>query len=91
MAGTLQAQHILSRVRNILQDNTGVRWTDGEMFDYLSDAQREVANFRPDSTALHNMGRRSRELALNYQWNHINEALVTDYRTVVSNVQADLN
>ena len=37
MAGTLQAQHILSRVRNILQDNTGVRWTDGEMFDYLSD------------------------------------------------------
>lgn len=53
MAGTLQAQHILSRVRNILQDNTAVRWTDGELFDYLSDAQREVANFRPDSTALH--------------------------------------
>ena len=44
-----------------------------------------------DPTALQNMGRRSRELALNYQWNHINEALVTDYRTVVSNVQADLN
>lgn len=53
MAGTLQAQHILSRVRNILQDNTGVRWTDGEMFDYLSDAQREIANIRPDATAVH--------------------------------------
>ena len=53
MAGTLQAQHILSRVRNILQDNTGVRWTDGEMFDYLSDGQREIANFRPDATATH--------------------------------------
>ena len=53
MAGTLQAQHILSRVRNTLQDNTGVRWTDGELFDYLSDAQREIANFRPDSTATH--------------------------------------
>ena len=53
MAGTLQAQHILSRVRNILQDNTGVRWTDGEMFDYLSDAQREIANLRPDATATH--------------------------------------
>ena len=53
MAGTLQAQHILSRVRNILQDNTGVRWTDGEMFDYLSDAQREIANLRPDATAVH--------------------------------------
>ena len=53
MAGTLQAQHILSRVRNILQDNTGVRWTDGEMFDYLSDAQREIANFRPDATTTH--------------------------------------
>ena len=53
MAGTLQAQHILSRVRNILQDNTGVRWTDGEMFDYLSDAQREIANIRPDATATH--------------------------------------
>tara|TARA_B100001287_G_scaffold157843_1_gene132658 strand:+ start:135 stop:821 length:687 start_codon:yes stop_codon:yes gene_type:complete len=53
MAGTLQAQHILSRVRNILQDNTGVRWTDGEMFDYLSDAQRDIANLRPDATATH--------------------------------------
>ena len=53
MAGTLQAQHILSRVRNILQDNTGVRWTDGELFDYLSDGQREIANFRPDATATH--------------------------------------
>ena len=53
MAGTLQAQHILSRVRNILQDNTGVRWTDGEMFDYLSDGQREIANLRPDATATH--------------------------------------
>ena len=53
MAGTLQAQHILSRVRNILQDNTAVRWTDGEMFDYLSDAQREIANLRPDATATH--------------------------------------
>ena len=53
MAGTLQAQHILSRVGNILQDNTGVRWTDGEMFDYLSDGQREIANLRPDATATH--------------------------------------
>lgn len=53
MAGTLQAQHILSRVRNTLQDNTGVRWPDGELFDYLSDAQREIANFRPDATATH--------------------------------------
>ena len=53
MAGTLQAQHILSRVRNVLQDNTGVRWTDGELFDYLSDAQREIANLRPDATAVH--------------------------------------
>ena len=42
MAGTLQAQHILSRVRNILQDNTGVRWTDGELFDYLSDAKEKL-------------------------------------------------
>ena len=53
MAGTLQAQHILSRVRNVLQDNTSVRWTDGELFDYLSDAQREIANIRPDATATH--------------------------------------
>ena len=27
MAGTLQGQHILSRVQNILQDNTAVRST----------------------------------------------------------------
>ena len=53
MAGTLQGQHILSRVQNILQDNTSVRWTQGELLDYLNDGQREIANLRPDSTATH--------------------------------------
>jgi len=53
MAGTLQAQHILSRVQNILQDNTNVRWTEGELIDYLNDGQREIVNIRPDSTATH--------------------------------------
>ena len=53
MAGTLQGQHILSRVQNILQDNTSVRWTQGELLDYLNDGQREIANLRPDATATH--------------------------------------
>jgi len=53
MAGTLQGQHILSRVQNILQDNTNVRWTEGELLDYLNDGQREIVNLRPDSTATH--------------------------------------
>ena len=44
MAGTLQGQHILSRVQNILQDNTNVRWTEGELLDYLNDGQREIVN-----------------------------------------------
>ena len=57
----------------------------------VDDFTKKLEHMISDPTALHNMGRRSRELALNYQWNHINEALVTDYRTVVSNVQADLN
>jgi phosphatidylinositol alpha 1,6-mannosyltransferase len=57
----------------------------------VDDFTKKLEHMISDPTALQNMGRRSRELALNYQWNHINEALVTDYRTVVSNVQADLN
>jgi len=53
MAGTLTAANILSRVNNILQNTGGVRWSSSEQLEYLSDGQREIANFRPDATATH--------------------------------------
>lgn len=52
MAGTLTAANILSRVNNILQNTGGIRWSSSEQLDYLNDAQREIANFRPDATAV---------------------------------------
>tara|TARA_B100000035_G_C21025508_1_gene566042 strand:- start:1914 stop:2630 length:717 start_codon:yes stop_codon:yes gene_type:complete len=53
MAGTLTAANILARVNNILQNTGSVRWSSSEQLEYLSDGQREIANFRPDATATH--------------------------------------
>ena len=51
MAGTLTGTNLLTRIRNVLQDTTNVRWTDIELRDYINDAQREIVNLRPDSSA----------------------------------------
>ena len=51
MAGTLTGTALLTRIRNVLQDTTNVRWTDTELRDYINDAQREIVNLRPDSSA----------------------------------------
>ena len=53
MAGTITAANLLLRIRDTLQDTTGVRWLDAELLRYMNDAQREVVNLRPDASADH--------------------------------------
>ena len=51
MAGTLTGANILARIKDILQDTTSVRWPEAELLRYLNDAQREIVNYRPESSA----------------------------------------
>ena len=51
MAGTLTGANLLARVKDILQDTTSVRWPEAELLRYLNDAQREIVNYRPESSA----------------------------------------
>ena len=51
MAGTLTGTNLLDRIRDTLQDTTSVRWTEAELLRYINDAQREIVNFRPESSA----------------------------------------
>ena len=53
MAGTITAANLLLRIRDTLQDTTGVRGLDAELLRYMNDAQREIVNLRPDSAADH--------------------------------------
>jgi len=53
MAGTITATNLLLRIRDTLQDTTGVRWLDAELLRYMNDAQREIVNLRPDAAADH--------------------------------------
>ena len=51
MAGTLTGANLLSRIKDILQDTTSVRWPEAELLRYVNDAQREIVNYRPESSA----------------------------------------
>ena len=51
MAGTLTGANLIARIQNILQDTTSVRWPQSELLQYINDAQREVVNLRPESSA----------------------------------------
>tara|TARA_B100000963_G_C22559250_1_gene640548 strand:- start:11 stop:739 length:729 start_codon:yes stop_codon:yes gene_type:complete len=51
MAGTLTGANLLSRIKDILQDTTSVRWPEAELLRYINDAQREIVNYRPESSA----------------------------------------
>ena len=51
MAGTLTGANILARIKDILQDTTSVRWPEAELLSYINDAQREIVNYRPESSA----------------------------------------
>jgi len=51
MAGTLTGANLLARVKDILQDTTSVRWPEAELLRYINDSQREIVNYRPESSA----------------------------------------
>ena len=51
MAGTITAANLLLRIRDTLQDTTGIRWLDAELLRYMNDAQREIVNLRPESSS----------------------------------------
>lgn len=51
MAGTLTGANLLNRIKDTLQDTTSVRWPEAELIRYINDAQREIVNFRPESSA----------------------------------------
>lgn len=46
---TTTVADLLVRVRNILQDQDGVRWVDDELVRWVNDAQREIVLLKPDS------------------------------------------
>jgi len=51
--GTLTGTNIIDRARYVLQDSSGVRWTDAELLDYINDGQREITNLKPEAKATH--------------------------------------
>lgn len=49
---TLTVDDVFRRVRRVLFDPTGVRWTDPELLNYLSDAQTAIVQYRPEIGAV---------------------------------------
>ena len=47
----LTGTNLLSRIEDILQDTTSVRWPEAELLRYINDAQREIVYYRPESSA----------------------------------------
>lgn len=47
----LSGTNLLSRIKDILQDTTSVRWPEAEILRYINDAQREIVNYKPESSA----------------------------------------
>ena len=47
----LTGTNLLSRIEDILQDTTSVRWPEAELLRYINDAQREIENYRPEASA----------------------------------------
>lgn len=47
---TILGSEIIGKAQIVLQDTTGIRWPDTtELLEWLNDAQREVAIYRPDA------------------------------------------
>lgn len=47
----LTGTNLISRIKDILQDTTSVRWPEAEILRYINDAQREIVNYRPEASA----------------------------------------
>ena len=48
----LTAANVITRAQDLLQDATGVRWTEAELLRYLNDGRRETCVIRPDLYAI---------------------------------------
>lgn len=49
---TTTVQSIVDRVRSILVDPSGLRWTDAELLLWFNDAQRQITLLKPDALAV---------------------------------------
>jgi len=47
----ITAQNIVDRAAIIVQDETGTRWPESELLDWLNDGQREIVLLKPDANA----------------------------------------
>lgn len=45
----IQVSGVLTRIKRVLQDASGVRWSDPELLDWLNDGQREVVMLAPQA------------------------------------------
>jgi len=43
---------VISRVEQVLQDTTNIRWPESELLLWINDAQREIALLKPDASAV---------------------------------------
>ena len=49
---TTTVQSVLARVKETLQDTSGIRWSEtDELIKWLNDAQSEIALLKPDATS----------------------------------------
>lgn len=46
---SVSVQDVIGRARLQLMDDTGIRWADFELINYINDAQREVVLYKPDA------------------------------------------
>lgn len=51
--GTVIAQSIIDKAQQTLQDETGVQWTEAELFGYLNDGQRAIVVLKPQAYIKH--------------------------------------
>ncbi|CAB4155052.1 hypothetical protein UFOVP653_65 [uncultured Caudovirales phage] len=47
--GTLTTASVIEKVQTVLQDATGVRWSDVELLGWLNDGQRDVVLYKPNA------------------------------------------
>lgn len=50
--GTILASTLITKVQRLLHDDSGVRWSDTELLEYLNDGQKEVCLIKPDAYTL---------------------------------------
>lgn len=48
---SILATTVVARAKTTLQDETNIRWTDGELLNNLNDGQRHIVSIKPDAYA----------------------------------------